>query len=159
MEARDLTERRTVAGIGSRIVYDDIVSLRLRRKISVNCRRFDPPIGFRVRFETGERGLEFVFDRRLVLLARSARSPLESVELVEVEQLEHLFYRDVAQHTRAPERRIRHRIVGGNVASCAGFVADGYVLADSRPEEDVVARIREIFLDEDVALLRILENV
>src|SRR5688500_1831717 len=144
MEAGNLAQRCAVARVRRGVVDDDVVPLRLRGKIPVNRGGFDPSVGFRVGLEPSERGLELVPDRRVVLLARSARSPLEAVELVEVEQLEHLIYRYVAQHPRSPKRWTRHRIVGGNVASCAGFVADGDVLADSRPKEDVIARIREI---------------
>ena len=51
MEPGDLAQRSAVARVRSGIIDDDIISLRLRRKIPVNRSGFDPPVSLRVGFE------------------------------------------------------------------------------------------------------------
>ena len=113
------------------IVDDHVVPLRLRREIAVDDLGLDPPILLRVFLQALERGLELVLDRRLVLFSGSTPTPLQTIELVEVEELEHFVDRDVANDARTPEGRRRQRVVRRNVAAIPAGVADGDVLADS----------------------------
>ncbi len=84
---------------------------------------------------------------------------MQTIQLVEIEQIEHFVNGNVAEHACSPERWIRNWIVGSDVASRAGVVADCNVFADGRLKENIVACIVEIFVDEHIALFWILKNV
>src|SRR5882724_7344812 len=105
MEAGDLAQRATVARIRCGVVDDDVVCLGLRREVSVYDFGLDPAVLLRVLLETFQSRLEFVLYRRPVLIARPPSSPLQAVELVEIEKLEHFIERDVANDASSPERR------------------------------------------------------
>src|SRR6185436_12691026 len=122
MEARDLAQRATIAGISGRVVDDDVVALRLRGEVAVNDFRFDPARLLRVFLETLEGRLELVLHRCLVLVAGTARTPLQAIELVEIEQVENFVERDVTDDAGSPERRLGYRIVGRDFAALAAGI-------------------------------------
>src|SRR5256885_1564315 len=154
MESGDLAQRAAIAGVSCRIVDDYVVALRLRREVAVHNLGFDPAILFSVFLETLERGLEFCFDCVLVSVAGSPRTPLQSIELVQIEQVEDFVERDVANDARTPERGLRDRVIGRDTAALATGVTNRDVFADSSLEEDVVACVLEILDHEFFALLR-----
>src|SRR5436305_12987810 len=99
MKARDLT-RRTVRGVSAGIVDDEIVAAGLNGEVAVHSARLEPPVALRVFLETRQRRLEFVLYGRIELGARAASTPLQAIQLVEIEQREHFVQRNVCQ----PER-------------------------------------------------------
>src|SRR5206468_4310297 len=109
--------RRSVGRIRIRIVNNEIVAARLDRKVAVDRARLEPPIALCVFLETRERRLELMLNGRVELRARSTTAPLQTIELVEIEQRKDFVERDVGERSRSEERRRRDRIVGGDVAA------------------------------------------
>ena len=87
MEAPYLA-RRAVCGVGVRVVDKHVVSLRLRREKPVHRLRREPPVAFGGVLQAFERRLELAVHHCVILVARPTAAPLQSIELVEVEQVE-----------------------------------------------------------------------
>src|SRR4051812_406436 len=104
VECGDLTEG-SVTRVGGGVIDHEIVTSRLSGKEPIYRARTEPPFGTRSRFQACERGLEDFAHHLLVVGTRSPAAPLESIQLVQVEDAEHLIERDVVQRARAEKRR------------------------------------------------------
>jgi hypothetical protein len=131
----------------------------LRGEISIDSPRAHPAVALRGDFQPFERRLELLAHRLLEALARPARAPLQSIELIQIEQREDFVDGDVLEHPDTPERRCRHRMVLRHVAARAGGVPDRDVLSRPRVQVDVVARLLDHLRHERRPSLAVLELV
>src|SRR6476661_64920 len=98
-----LLDERAITPVRLRLVDHELVADALRREVAVHCFRMQPAFCLRLALESRQRRLELLADHALVLGARAATTPLQAIQLVEVEQVEHFVERDVFQHARAEE--------------------------------------------------------
>src|SRR5204862_5663987 len=100
VEARDLA-RRAVSRVGGRIVDQKVVALRLGGEEAVHHLGLEPSFALRFTRQALEHRLEFVLHRRVILRARAAATPLQAIQLVQIEQREQLVERYVVVPQRS----------------------------------------------------------
>src|SRR3954454_12343260 len=137
MESRELAGRAVLC-ICVGIVNDDVVALRLHREQAVRRAWLEPTIAARRFLQAGEGRLELLLHHGVEFGARSAAPPLEAIELVEVEEREHLIEGYVQQRLRAEKRRRAHAIVLADMASLSARRPPRLVLAAIRIQELVL---------------------
>ena len=138
-----LLHQRAIPCIRRRLVDDDVVAEAPRRKVPVHRLWLHPATVACFLLEARECGLELLLHDRVELRARAAAAPLQSEQLVLVQQVEYLVQRNVVKHLRAPERCDRHRVIVRDVAALATRCPAANVLAHVAVQERVVAGVRQ----------------
>ena len=145
VKARDLA-RRAVSRVSLRIVDDEIVPVRLRGKETVDSLRLQPAVALRFAREARQRRLELALHGGVVLRTRAARTPLQAIQLVEIEEREQLVERDIrraAQRAHTVERRHRYGMVLRHVAPRARLIPHRDVFSHRGAKEGVGAGVVE----------------
>ncbi len=159
VESRLLHER-AVARVRLGVVHHEIVVHALHGEIAVHRARLQPPVGHHLLPESRERRLKYLLHHPVELRSRAAAAPLEPVQLVEVEQVEHFVHGNVVEHSSAPEGWDGNRVVLRDVAALTGVAPALHVLADVRAQERVLAGVLEQLRDCFLATLgRVLQRV
>ena len=145
VEAR-LFDERGILRVLLRLVHNEIVADALGREVAVHRFGAHPATIPCFDLESLERRLELLANDLVELRARTASAPLQTEQLVLVEQREHFVERNVAEHLRAPERRRWNRVVVRHVAALAAGRSTAHVLAHVAVQEGVVARVGDQFV-------------
>src|SRR5439155_12006364 len=93
------------------VEHHEILTLALDREVPVRRGGLEPALLLRLALQPAPPGLELLPDQLLVLLAAPARAPVQPVQRLEIDALEHAGerHRPGWRHAASPERRRRDR--------------------------------------------------